>query len=709
MTLKELNFKKSYDSDVDDILNDFYIPALSVSVAYDRLAGFFSSSSMAVAARGIAGIVMNGGRIRLICSAKLNKEDVNAILEGTAASSEIIIKNINRELEDVEMIEDRFVKSHIKGLGWMIAHGLLEIKIAVVKDGDRILPFDEAISSGLFHQKIGILKDVEGNVISFSGSDNETAYAWTKNIEEFKVFCSWHEAQNEYLESDINKFNRFWFGLGQRTEVVDLPDAVKKKWIEIAPDDFEVLELEKTYPKKKHAGIKLFDHQIQALNKWISNNKRCIFEMATGTGKTYAAIACIKHILTEDDRIVIVISTPFAHLMHQWKDSLEKLNINIETVEAFSGNTKWKDILVDRLRDVRNGILNNLVIITTHDTFYRDEFRTFLTIARCKQFLIADEVHGLGSEMRRLGLINEYDYRLGLSATPSRWLDPEGTTLILNYFGIRNDDDLFVFSLEDAIRTINPETGETYLTPYEYRPYFTELTDEEVESYIEKTKKIAKAFYQSKSYEKNTYFDLLCIERQKIIRNAQNKFNVLSDILDNIGELMFCLIYCSPEQIDLVQEILNDRQIIQHKFTQAEGTSPDKEYGGISERDFILQQFGNGQYQLLVAMKCLDEGVDVPPARVSVILASSGNPREYIQRRGRLLRRFPGKEKSIIYDVIVLPSIEPNRNFYGQLDEIEKRMVKSELRRYEEFAMTSLNVVECIKTIRAIEDKLGWG
>lgn len=708
MNLKDLNLRTSYDSDEDDILNDFYIPALSASVSYERLVGFFSSSSLAVAARGIAGLIANKGKIKLVCSAKLSKQDIEAVIEGKQELLDIITRDINSELAEIEVIEDRFIKNHVKGLAWMIAHSLLEIKIAIVKDGDKILPCDEAVRLGIFHQKIGILKDVDGNVISFSGSDNETASAWIRNIEEFKVFCSWNKAQMEYLDSDVNKFNRFWFGCARRTEVIDLPEAIKNKFVEIAPENIEDLELEKTYIENKRISLKLFNHQIEAVNKWINNNKQCIFEMATGTGKTFAALACIKHILTEDNRIVIVITSPYAHLVQQWKDSLKKFRINIETVEAFSGNAKWKDIIVDRLSDVRNGIIQNLVILTTHDTFHREEFRSFLSMVRCKLFLIADEVHGLGADVRRLGLIDEYDYRLGLSATPSRWLDPEGTSIILNYFGVKNTNDLFIFSLEDAIKTVNPETGETYLTPYEYRPYFTELTDDEVDEYIEKTKKIAKAFHSSRANEKGSYFELLCIERQKIIRNAQNKYNVFSEILDHIGMIKFCLIYCSPEQIDFVQEVLNDRQIIQHKFTQGEKTSPEKQYGGVSERDYILKQFGLGKYQSLVAMKCLDEGVDIPPARVSIILASSGNPREYIQRRGRLLRRFPGKDKAIIYDVMVLPNIERHRKYFGPLDEFETQMVKSELRRYEEFAMTSLNVVECLRKIREIEKNFGW-
>lgn len=450
----------------------------------------------------------------------------------------------------------------------------------------------------------------------------------------------------------------------------------------------------------------MWGHQVQALDKWLKNGKLCIFEMATGTGKTLAALACLKHLLFEEKKLVSIITCPYSHLIHQWKESIERLDVIVNTVEAFSGNPGWRNTLADRLRDVKNDVVNALIILTTHDTFYRDDFKELLSLAGCKLFLIADEVHSLGSEVRRSGLIERYDYRLGLSATPTRWFDPEGTKFLLNFFQIKDEADLFVFSLEDAIKTINPETNETYLTPYEYKPHFTELTDEELEEYLVTSQMIAKAYYSTRDErETERYFDLLCFKRQKIIQNASNKYAIFSKILDNIGEIKHCLIYCSPEQIESVQEILNERQIIQHKFTQQEGISHTKQYAGKSERENILEHFAKGTYQSLVAMKCLDEGVDIPQARTSIILASTGNPREYIQRRGRLLRRFPGKELATIYDIIVFPTLDRRKKLISPLAEFEKKMVSLELRRYEEFANTSINTIECIKIIRDIEER----
>jgi len=289
---------------------------------------------------------------------------------------------------------------------------------------------------------------------------------------------------------------------------------------------------------------------------------------------------------------------------------------------------------------------------------------------------------------------------LGLSATPKCWLDVEGTEKIFDYFG----DTVFEFLLKEAINTINPSTGETYLTPYEYKPYFVELTDEELWRYEKETEKIAKTYQKIRDAEKREeLFSLLCIKRQNIIKNAINKYEAFRDIIDDIGQIKHCLIYCSPEQIDTVQDLLNEKGIIQHKFTLHEGTRPEEKYGRLSEREFLLRKFAEGAYQALVAMRCLDEGVDVPPAKMAVILASSGNPREYIQRRGRVMRRFPGKERAIIYDILVVPTLSGSINPY--LENIERRILEKELKRYKEFAYIATNTLECLNKIEDIEER----
>ena len=697
MSLKDLALKKSYDSDVDNILRDFYNPALSVSIEYLRLTGFFSSTTLALAAKGISSLVRNGGTMKLVTGARFEKEDIDAVRDAYA-NPEAILKS--KILRDLDHLENRFLQDHVRALAWMIANRRLKIKVAIVYS-DKGYPLDSKTLErrGIFHQKVGILRDLDDNRISFSGSDNESASGWQGNIEEFKVFRNWDKTERIYFEADLAKFHKFWEGLGSRTKTIEMPEAIEQKLVEIAPKDLQELQLDK-WTEERATSIELRDYQRKAIECWFANEERGIFEMATGSGKTIAALGCLKKFLEDKRNVITVISSPFIHLSEQWIREFDKLNVRVDKIVADSSHNRWKDKLVDSIMDVENGISERLVVLTTHNTFAANDFVDIVKESkkrspRVKFFLIIDEVHGIGAPERRKGLIEDYDYRLGLSATPKRWFDLPGTDKIVSYF----KDVVFSFSLKDAI-----EAG--YLTPYFYRPHFTYLTPEEVERYESETRKISRAYYSSRDdEEKDEIYTLLCIKRQKIVRNASNKLVVFKELLDELKELKHCLIYCSPQQIRTVQDMLNKRNIVQHKFTEKEGTRPEPRFGGLSERDYLIQKFSEGIYQSLVSMRCLDEGVDVPPARIAIMLDNSGNPREYIQRRGRVLRKFPGKTSAIIHDIIVEPKLRPDTP--RELRDIEKKIISKELQRYRDFASSSLNAEECLKVMKDVEALYG--
>jgi len=364
---------------------------------------------------------------------------------------------------------------------------------------------------------------------------------------------------------------------------------------------------------------------------------------------------------------------------------------------------KWRNLFADSLMDVSLGNKNNVIVLTTHNTFSSNDFRKIVREYKSKAlcFLIADEVHGLGSEKRRKGLIPDYDFRLGLSATPRRWFDVIGTKALYEYF----NGEIYQYSLSEAINTVNPSTGKTYLTPFRYLPRFAYLSVEEMELYSYKTKRIGKLTgWASKHDEIERYLELVIFARANIIKNAQNKYQILNMILDEINlPMKWTIIYCSPKQIDPVMNLINKRRYITHRFTMEEGTDPKQQYGGLSERDFLLQSFGEGKYQVLVAMKCLDEGVDIPPARTAILMSSSGNPREYIQRIGRVVRRYPGKTESTIYDIVVLPSLT---DILPELKDLERRIVVNELKRYEAIAKIAINSVEALSIISEISERV---
>ena len=691
MGLRELTFKKSYDSDTDDILGDFYVPALSHSTTYKRLTGFFSSTSLAVAAKGVTGLIRNKGHIKLITGAKFRKVDIDAIKQAYKDSESVLEKEMLKELDN---LESEFVKDHVRALGWMVASSRLKMKVAIVVDEDGY-PLDSKTveQQGIFHQKVGILEDSERNQISFSGSENESAAGWQGNIEEFKVFRSWVEAERDYLRADLNKFDRFWSGHPKRTRVIDIPTAVKERLIKMAPEKIDQLNLDRWLETDHVSTVRLRNYQIDAMRSWLHNKKKGMIEMATGTGKTFVALECLKGVLEDEEKLVTVISVPYVHLIDQWIREMEKLHINCVTLVASGDNPHWRDELTNELLDIENEISQKLIVLTTHVTLSSKTFTEIIGTTSAKLFLIADEAHSIGAPKRKAGLIENYAYRLGLSATPRRWFDPEGTEDLYQFF----EDVVFEFPLRKA-------TGR-YLAEYVYKPYFVELTSDELEKYREETVKIGKAYYGSKDVdERRRLYSLLCIKRQNIVKNSINKYKALQRILNEAEEIKHCLVYCSPQQINNIQDILNGKGIIQHKFTQVEGTKPEEKYGDISERQYLLLKFADGIIEALVAMRCLDEGVDIPTARLAIMMSNSGNPREYIQRRGRILRRHPSKPYATIYDVIVTPALQ---SVNSELGELERRIFSRELKRYKEFSSTARNSVECLETIEMLEQKFG--
>jgi hypothetical protein len=424
MGFQQLGLNPSYDSE-DDVLSSFYIPVLSQAVSYHRLAGFFTSSTLAIAAKGMSNFLINNGKMKLIVGAQLQKKDVEAIRQGLEEPEKLIEKIC---LQNLYSINDEFINDHVSALGWMVANKTLEIKVAIVTDDTGIpLDADTIGRKGIFHQKVGILQDKGGNRISFSGSINETAAAWIHNIEEFKVFRSWEEGEQEYLQSDCNKFEKYWNGSGKNVKVMNIPDAVKERLIEFAPKEITDLNLDKWQMKdgRGKKRITLLDYQNQAIENWDKNNRKGIFEMATGTGKTFTALGCLKKVSEIYKNLVVIISCPYQHLVQQWKRESEKFGFNFDQIVADSSNSSWKKQLADALVDIYLGYKDKIIIFTTHQTLSSNDFISIIKSNKKNMtyFLIGDEVHGLGAEKTRQGLINEYDLRLGLSATPKRWFD----------------------------------------------------------------------------------------------------------------------------------------------------------------------------------------------------------------------------------------------------------------------------------------------
>ena len=710
MGLRDLEgIKVAYDSGFDNILEDFYIPVLMQTKKYSRIAGFFSSSSLAVASRGISGLVKNGGTMEMIVSPRLSSEDIE-MMEKVNSNPEKVITDIM--LTDLDEFESTLEKRRVDALGWLMAKGLLKIKIATVYDNKgRLMDSEKIEESGLFHIKVGILEDENGDILTFSGSINETASAWVRNVEEFKVFKSWEYGQSESAKVDIDKFEAYWNGETKRVKISDLPIAVKNKIIEKLPEDFseiedEILREENIEEKGYKLNFSPFEYQIEALEVWKKNH-RAIFEMATGTGKTKTAEICISTFLKESESpAVVFIICPQDTLAKQWLEDIKDSGMESDNYIICDSDSKgWDDkkggvnSLAYKLLEInveRAGKKNYLFVYSTFDTYCSDKFINMVRSNKLnsKYFVIGDEVHGLGSQQRSRGLIEEYDYRLGLSATPDRWYDDYGTKRIRDYFG----EDTYVFTIKEALNKINPLTGKTYLTPYEYIPKFVKLEPDELEKYKSYTERIIKkSVIASDDTEAEQQLEQLIFMRADIHKSAVNKICEFEKVLDDIGDdINDTIVFTSPSQIDEVEKILRKRGVFAKRFTKDQGKKPVKEYGNLSEREHIIQMFKDGDCKVLIAIKCLDEGIDIPSAKRAIILSSSTNPREYVQRIGRVIRRSKGKEKAIIYDFIV----EPDYSMMSpELQQYEKKIFSKEMVRIQEISENALNRLDIINLV----------
>lgn len=695
---RELNLKSSYETGQDDLIEEFYAPVLRCATSYNRIAGFFSSSSLAVAAKGIGEFIKHKGKMRLIACPRLDEKDVEMIQNVSANPEYFLEGKFDTIFDD---LEDTFQENHIMALGWMLANGYLEMKLALVKSSGRFCTAEEIENTGIFHQKVGIFTDSNGDKISFSGSINETASGWLNNIEEFKVFRSWSK-EKKYLDNDEEKFQSFWENKRNNVKTYTLPESIKKKLIEKSKEftvDKIVVKNYKRYLKRKEKMdvLSLFFYQKEGVKKWKNNEFCLLFQMATGTGKTRTAIGCMAEVMTQEEKLIVIVACPQGTLSLQWKKEVEDSPLNFETSAVIDGtNKRWKNVLQETVLQVVIGLYDNAIIYTTHATSAKKEFTDIINESdkKIKYLFVGDEAHGLGATVMKRALLERYNYRVGLSATPSRWFDESGTKVLESYFG----NNVFEFSINDALTTINPLTGKTFLVPYTYCLEFVDLTEKELEEYGKISKDVKKLRKCSKASEEYAeQLERLLFKRANIVKGAENKYEKLKEIFGKMNEIRDLIVFVSPEQMEMVLNIMYEMRISAHSFTQATGIVPESKYDGLTERQHVINCFEKGYYKALVAIKCLDEGIDIPSARNAILMASSTNPREYVQRIGRVIRQNKDKADAKIWDLTIRPCEERLNN--PELREFEKMICEKERIRIYDISENAQNNVDALKKL----------
>lgn len=663
MSLKSLSLQPEYRSDGANLIKDFYTPCLKKATQYWRAVGYFTSNSLEYNTEGLAPFIRHGGQMRLVTSPKLMADDIHAIQHGYDTKEQNLGPSLNCGFEEVK--HDRLML-----LTWLVAHGYLNIKIA------HPLNTNASKLHAMYHEKIGVFLDDMNNAVVFAGSQNETVGGLLNNFEFIDVHCSWNDAQQR-VQQKVDNFKRLWNNTTDKLEIVDFPTAVEKDLLihqtvygtephSLLPDPAEIVEPIAAYLP---SNLVLRGYQTEAIDAWFENRCHGLWEMATGTGKTITSLSALARLREEKGRLFVLIVCPYQHLVDQWYKVA--VQFEFEPVLAYKASKTWVKLFNTASVRYKWGIRDVVCIITTQKTFIGAPMQKLLCKIKEGAVLIADEVHHLGAASSRQKLIDVFEFRLGLSATPNRWFDDHGTDALKSYFG----EIVYEFSLDKAIRG-------GYLCQYNYHPHLVELTNEELEKYENLTEKISRLYHKTKHDEPNEPLERLLIKRAKLLNNAENKLPMLAGMLAGKTELLHhTLFYCAPGQIDLVISILTNLNLRVAKFTAKESTS---------ERRELLEMFASGHLQALVAMRCLDEGVDVPSTRTAYILASSSNPKEFIQRRGRILRQSPGKEYAEIHDLIAVPPLK-FQHYSNATFATERKIVEKELKRFNEFAGLALN------------------
>ncbi len=687
---KDLDLRVHYDTDCDDVVNEFYIPVLKESVTYKRAVAFFTSSSLIEVVEGLENIVAKNGHVELLISPKIEAGDIEAIEKGYKTRESVLENFVINELE----IGETALKDKYNLLAWLISKKILDLKI--VYRVDQV--------SGIFHDKLGLLYDLEEQAICFHGSNNETYSAMNKNYEAFDVFISWDLRDFERIKEKEKQFDRLWNNKSSVWKSFYLSDSLKNKILsyKYEEDPYEIEDMDEVPIEVELSNIgpslpkwlELRAYQIDAMNRWFKSGGKGIFEMATGTGKTITSIAVItkllNHYYQKDIPIALIVVLPYKVLLEQWEKELANFNINV--LKCYDSKPTWEHKLDQQISLFNGGDQKNINLVTTNVTFKSDHFQERIRRLKHDYVLCIDEMHNFTSEDSLNSLPEGAKYRLGLSATLDNQYKSEQLERLKAYFG---EGVIYRFSLEDAIRN-------DFLTKYYYYPVFVELTDFEKREYYEISKKISKMI--GKVDIESAGLQSLFMARARLVSSAENKIEKILDfkaiLKDSYNNLFYCGDRIEEDEkfIEKVNKALSTQIGIKtHTFTSQESKK---------DRQSILKDFKEGRLQALTAIRCLDEGVDIPGLRRAFILSSGSNPKEFIQRRGRVLRKAEGKQFAEIYDFIVVPTLNPNELKVMDLETLknEKKILLKELNRFKEFADLSENPHEAYSEIfKAIE------
>lgn len=654
--LSALRLDAHYRTGERDPVMGFYKPCLDAAVKYARAVGYFRSSIFNVVGGPFLGFARRGGTARLVCSPSITEDDAQAIASGYVQRDAAIAQAMGRDVD--ELLSDPALASRTKLLATLIRCGALDIRLAFRSN-----------ASGIYHEKIGIFTDGAGQRASFLGSANETWSAWhvQGNHESIEVFREWvSSAEAERVETHAAHFERLWDGQVIGVDTIAFPDAQRERLLTTAAPTLSDVEAE--FPDGPPASGRhpLLPYQSAAIEEWEAAGRRGVFEHATGSGKTFTAISAIKRHLATDQPAVVLV--PSQLLLEQWRKEIDEEIPDATVLMAGGMHHKWK--VNGKLRAHTSPDLGmNRVVLATMQTAATNAFIRDIQ-GGPHLLLVADEVHQIGSPFNSRAIAIESGASLGLSATPIRYGDPAGTANIFARFGPVIPPPITLRDAINAGRLVN----------YEYHPHAACLDEQEAQAWTAITKQIFFEMAKQKADEVgrrglSDKAKMLLINRSRIAKRARVKPGLAAGVICKEFEAgQRWLVYCEDSD-----------QLGQTMARLAEGgLSPIAYHTGMEgDRPAALDWF-KSYGGVLVSIKCLDEGVDIPAVSHAFILASSQNPRQFIQRRGRVLRKSPGKQLAVVHDAIVIPV-----DAEEEKDQIS--LLRAELVRALQFADSALN------------------
>ena len=678
------NVRPLYVLPDDPLSEEVLIPGFQRAHSVNCMIGFFSSHALASLAPGLATyITTTRNSLRLIVNPILQPQDLAAIQKG-AYSTEAMAADI---LDNFFVAQDLLQNHTLTCLSWLIRTARIEIKVALMKNA-------------LFHPKVWLFHAPDGILVAH-GSSNATVAGLSTNVEQVAVSRSWLDSTQRYVADKLQaQFDRFWSDHDESCIVVPLPRAIRDRLVhsyhtDAPPTEADLSVLyrrassghdhlrESTLPPILRPrfvvppGLSIdtgpFAHQGKAVHAWCDAQYQGILEMATGSGKTIAALLCAHRLHQAHHQLLIVVAAPYIPLIQQWCEEIAQFGLqptNLSLSHGTAARTR-------ELRRLRRRLLlpatNVQIIVVSHDTLCDSTFQGSLRTFDCPTLLIADEVHNLG----RSQFINDpplsFNYRLGLSATPIRQYDDLGTEALSSYFG----PVVFRYGLQEAIGNC--------LVEYDYYVHTVNLTPEEHDRWTEVTATIRANAWRSDQGEPDDYLVKLFRDRRAILENAANKIAALNTVLEREGPrtLRHALIYASdkaPQQLVDVNALLRAHRVQFHQLTADETANR-------ARTAQILRSFRDGAIRVLTAKRVLDEGINIPQVQIAFLLASTTVERQWVQRRGRLLRKCndTAKTHAVIHDFVTLP---PDKE---AVDDDTHAIARSELARVQQFASLARN------------------